>query len=207
MTGKIITADSVLPESFYDRDAVIVARQLLGKHLVRRTREGLCRGLIVETEAYLHEGDSACHTFKGPNRKNQSMFGPPGRAYVYTIHARCCFNVVTQSAGQGAAVLIRAVEPVAGIELMRRRRNKENLPDLTRGPARLCEAFAIDRGLDSFDLTQGKQLWIAGDQSPEIADNQARRTTRIGVTSAHDLVLRFIIAGNPFVSGPKSLRM
>lgn len=207
MTRKINAADNVLPESFYDRDAVIVARQLLGKHLVRRTREGMCRGVIVETEAYLHEGDSACHTFKGPSRKNQTMFGPAGRAYVYTIHARCCFNVVTQPIGQGAAVLIRAVEPVAGIELMRRRRNKENLSDLTRGPARLCEAFAIDRGLDGFDLTQGKQLWIAGDQNQSIADEQVRRTARIGVTSAHDLVLRFNIAGNPFVSGPKSLRI
>ena len=134
------------------------------------------------------------------------MFGPAGRAYVYTIHARCCFNVVTQAAGQGAAVLIRAIEPISGVELMRRRRNKERLVDLTRGPARLCEAFAIDRTLDSFNLTQGKQLWITADQDQSIADDKVRRTVRIGVTSAHDLALRFIIAGNTFVSGPRSLR-
>ena len=179
----------------------MVAQQLIGRLLCRRTRAGLCTGRIVETEAYLSEGDSAAHSASGPNRKNASMFGPAGRAYVYTIHARQCVNVVTQSPGVGSAVLIRAVEPVQGIALMQLRRGTDRLYDLCRGPARLCEAFQIGRNLDGWDLTRDRRLWIANDRSdgpPTIV-----RTPRIGVTSAKALMLRFLVNNSRFVSGTR----
>ena len=140
-----------LPRSFYNRDVILVARELLGKRLVRRTREGVASGRIVEVEAYLADGDSACHASRGMTRRNAAMFGPPGHAYVYSIHARFCLNVVTDLADVPSAVLIRAVEPLEGVAFMQRRRGKEKLRDLTCGPARLCEAFDVDRKLDRWD--------------------------------------------------------
>src|SRR5687767_11787844 len=107
-----------LPRDFFARDPVTVARELLGKILVRESEEGLVSGRIVESEAYLSSRDPACHAHRGPNRKNATMFGPAGHAYVYMIHARWCLNAVTEDAGCGSAVLIRAVEPLQGLELM-----------------------------------------------------------------------------------------
>ncbi len=133
-------------------------------------------------------------------RGNRAMFGPPGRAYVYPIHSRYCLNAVTQSAGIASAVLIRAVEPVEGLELMRARRGREKIRDLTRGPGRLCEAFAIDRRLDHCDLTKPQRLWIRAYQGWPIRDDQITRATRVGVTAAHELLLRFYVNNNPFVS-------
>jgi DNA-3-methyladenine glycosylase len=187
-----------LAQSFYNRDVVLVARDLLGKQLIRVTREGVTAGRIVETEAYLAQGDSANHASRGRTRRNASMFGPPGRAYVYAIHARFCLNAVTEPEGVASAVLIRALEPSEGADLMRRRRGVEEVHNLCRGPARLCEAFAIDRTLDGWDLTRPEQLWIAED-SP-VLDCPIAQTKRIGVTSAHDLVLRFHLEGSRFVS-------
>lgn len=201
-----MSAYTLIHQAFYDRPVEDVARDLLGALLCRRTRYGLTVGRIVETEAYLSADDSASHSHKGLNRKNASMFGPPGHAYVYTIHARQCFNVVTESHGVGSAVLVRAVEPVQGHALMSQRRGTDLVLDLCRGPARLCEAMAIGRELNGWDLTRGKQLWIALDNNKEALTNVIIRTSaRIGVTSAHDLPLRFFIAGSPFVSGPKKL--
>ncbi len=194
----------VLPRSFYDRDVVIVARELLGKLVHRRSREGLCVGRIVETEAYLADGDTACHAARGRTRKNASMFGPPGRAYVYAIHARYCLNAVTESAGTASAVLIRAIEPLQGVDFMQQRRRTMQLTDLCRGPARLCEALAIERRLDGWNLTRGERLWFSEDPTPDSSPLIVACSPRIGVTSAHDLPLRFFVAGSPFVSGPKS---
>ena len=154
-----------LPQSFYDRDVTLVARELLGKLMVRRSREGLCLGRIVETEAYLAFDDSASHSFRGRTKKNATMFGPPGLAYVYSIHSRYCVNAVTEQRGHASAVLIRALEPLSAIEIMQRRRGTSKLVDLCRGPARLCEALAIDRSLDGWDMTRGARLWIANDES------------------------------------------
>lgn len=108
----------ILPRSFYDRDVIVVAQELLGKIVVRRSRNGLCLGSIVETEAYLAIGDSASHSFRGQTKRNASMFGPPGYAYVYSIHSRYCMNAVTQGRGQASAVLIRAIQPLAGLAFM-----------------------------------------------------------------------------------------
>jgi DNA-3-methyladenine glycosylase len=180
---------------------VAVAQRLLGQRLCRRTRDGLCAGRIVETEAYLAEGDSAAHSLGGPNRKNASMFGPAGRAYVYTIHARQCVNVVTEQQGVGSAVLIRAVEPLTGLQLMQYRRRTDRLRDLCRGPARLCEAFEIGRDLDGWDLTRRQRLWIEPDSvglSPAFF-----RSARIGVTSATELPLRFFVKDSKFISGTR----
>lgn len=176
-----------------------VAQALIGQLLCRRTRAGLCVGRIVETEAYLAEGDSAAHSAAGVNRKNASMFGLAGHAYVYTIHARQCFNVVTEQPGIGSAVLIRAVEPLQGLGLMGHRRGTDRTRDLCRGPARLCEAFDIGRDMDGWNLTTGRRLWIAAAEDAEAGE--VVTSPRIGVTSAHDLPLRFFLEGSEYVSG------
>jgi DNA-3-methyladenine glycosylase len=196
-----------LPQSFYDRDVVEVARGLLGKLLVRQSPGGLTAGRIVESEAYLACGDPACHSARGQTRKNLSMFGQPGRAYVYSIHARWCFNVVAEPKRVASAVLVRAVEPLTGVSLMQRRRRVDKLTDLARGPARLCEAFQIDRRLDGWNLSRGRRLWIAADHQPEISAVDIGCSPRIGVTSAQDLHLRFYLRDNPYVSGPKRWRI
>jgi DNA-3-methyladenine glycosylase len=199
-------ATKPLPRDFYDRNPVEVAQQLLGKILVHQTDESLVTGRIVETEAYLAESDSACHASRGRTRKNATMFGPPGHAYVYSIHARYCFNVVTEPEDVASAVLVRAVEPQAGIPLMQQRRGRDGLLEIASGPAKLCEAFGIDRQLDGWDMTVGSEFWIEGDCGSDIGHIRIGRSTRIGVTSAHDLMLRFYIRDNAFVSGPKRLR-
>jgi len=214
-----------LPRTFYDRHVETVARELLGKLLIRVAPAGLAAGRIVEAEAYLAADDPACHAFNGRTRRNASMFGPPGHAYVYAIHSRWCLNTVTEPEGTPSAVLIRAIEPLEGVALMtrrraavqRRRRQKQSpgrsaraasppLRDLARGPARLCEALGIDRRLDGWDLTRGQTLWIAADPNPGPAYAHVMRAPRVGVTSAHDLPLRFFFAECPFVSGTRLRR-
>ena len=187
-----------LDQSFYARDPVTVARELLGMRLVRAVGDDVTIGKIVEVEAYLAQDDPASHAFRGPTRRNAAMFGPPGCAYVYSIHARCCVNAVTQPEGVPSAVLIRAVEPLAGVQIMEQRRPSNQRNNLTRGPARLCEAFAIDRSLDRWDLTVGEQMWITMGEPPEF--DTVASSTRIGVTSAKDLCLRFFLSSNRFVS-------
>ncbi|HTN74378.1 MAG TPA: DNA-3-methyladenine glycosylase [Pirellulaceae bacterium] len=189
---------------FYRRDPATVARDLIGKLLIRDTPTGVTSGRIVETEAYLAAGDTACHAARGQTPRNAAMFGPPGRAYVYAIHSRWCLNAVTEEAGIASAVLIRAIEPLVGLELMEQRRQRSKLLDLTRGPARLCEALAIDRSLDHCDLTRGQTLWIANDPQPSSGTYEIGISRRIGVTSAHDLPLRFFERGNRFVSGRRN---
>lgn len=192
-----------LPRSFFDRDVALVARELLGKKLFRRTAEGLTVGRIVEAEAYRSRNDSACHAARGRTARNEVMFGPPGHAYVYSIHARYCLNAVTDAEGVASAVLVRAVEPIAGIDVMQRRRSSEKLLELARGPARLCEAFHIDRGLNGWDLTAGIELWITDDDEFDSERVLIGKSPRIGVTSAEDLQLRFFLDGSRFVSGPR----
>jgi len=195
-----------LPREFYARDPIVVARELLGKILVRESAEGLASGRIVEAEAYLSSRDPACHANRGPNRKNASMFGPAGHAYVYMIHARWCLNAVTEDVGCPSAVLIRAIEPLAGIPLMQSRRGLEELRDLARGPARLCQALAVTKALDGHDFTLGRHLWITADPTSNGSPPRVLRSRRIGVTSAHSRLLRFFLADNAFVSGKQSAR-
>jgi len=175
-----------LPRSFYDRDTTLVARELLGKLLVVRDRIGR----IVETEAYLGPHDRAAHSARGRTPRNAPMFGPPGHAYVYLIYGiYCCMNVVTEREGHAAAVLLRALEPVA------------NLIGKTSGPGLLCNAMGIDRQLTGRDLC-GDDFYIATDSQSNLSIKIVKRP-RIGVDYAGPWArrhLRFYIAGNPFVS-------
>ena len=144
--------------TWFARPPEQVAQELLGMLLIRADSTCVCAGRIVETEAYLAANDPACHAARGPTRKNASMFGPAGHAYVYAIHSRWCMNVVTEREGSGSAVLVRAIEPLTGIERMAERRGIGDPLLLTRGPARLCEALGIDRELDGWDLTRGEKI-------------------------------------------------
>jgi DNA-3-methyladenine glycosylase len=192
-----------LPREFYDRDTVQVARELLGMILVRQGRAGLAVGRIVEVEAYLAESDAACHAMRGCTPSNRAMFGPPGRAYVYPIHSRYCLNAVTMPRSVATAVLIRAVEPLVGHALMRQRRGTNDDRQLASGPAKLCEAFDVDRRLDHWDLTGGRRLWIGEPTDHQVPAGDIQTSTRIGVTASQTLPLRFFVGGNPFVSGPR----
>jgi len=179
-----------LPRSFYDRDPARVARDLLGKWLVRHTGGVRRVGKIVETEAYLGPHDLASHSARGRTPRTEIMFGPPGHAYVYFVYGmHFCLNVVTESAGIGSAVLFRALEPVA------------NLTGRTCGPALLCRAMQVDKRLNGQDLLSD-DLFIAEPETPERFT--IVKSPRIGVAYARHWArrhLRFYIKGNPFVSG------
>jgi DNA-3-methyladenine glycosylase len=187
-----------LPASFYDRPTEGVARDLLGAVLEHRSVEGTVLGRIVETEAYLGPHDPACHAAAGLTPRTRTLHGPPGRAYVYFVYGmHWCFNAVTREDGHGSAVLIRAIEPISGLELMRRRRNVERDVDLTSGPARLCDAFGIDREQNGVRLDRGPLRILQGIQVP---DEGVVITPRIGIRKAADWPLRFLVKGNRFVS-------
>lgn len=177
-----------------------LAQALIGCVLVRDSAEGRTAGRIVETEAYVTD-DPASHAFGGLRKRNASMFLPPFHAYVYKIYGTSfCFNVTSESAGVGAAVLVRALEPTTGVEIMESRRTAQRRLDLCRGPGRLCQALAIDATLDGAALTEGSGLWIAAGQGGEV-----RTSRRIGITKAAERALRFYECGNPYVSGPRHL--
>lgn len=192
---------SRLERSFYDRDTLIVARELLGKRLVRQIDGARLAGRIVETEAYTQD-DAACHASRGCTPRTAVMFGPPGHAYVYFIYGmHHCFNVVTESEGTAGAVLIRALEPVEGLDQMLARRRGHSGVALTNGPARLCYALGIDRTLNGVDLVTGDRLWIEPDQT--IPDAQIARGPRIGVRGderALNCPWRFWVRDHPYVS-------
>jgi DNA-3-methyladenine glycosylase len=201
---EVVMSLQPLPREFYLRDTVTVALDLLGKRLVRATRWGRLEGRIVEVEAYLAEGDPACHAARGPTRKSAVMFGPAGLLYVYAIHSRHCLNVVTEPRGVGAAVLIRALEPIAGIPVMQRQRGREKPLELTRGPGRLCEALAVDRRLNGWNLTRGQRIWIRSEPAGETLPAPRILTSpRIGISTNQEALLRFFVADNPFVSGKR----
>jgi DNA-3-methyladenine glycosylase len=202
---KAVIRLSPLGREFYLRDPVVVARELIGKRLVRETSAGICGGRIVEVEAYLSQRDPACHASRGMTYRNSAMFGPPGHAYVYMIHSRWCLNAVTEPAGVPSAILIRAIEPLAGVELMHQRRRTNIVRDLARGPARLCEALAIDRTYNGWDLTAGRELWIADEPDSHARPPRIVRSGRIGISSAQKRLLRFFDADCRFVSGARSL--
>jgi DNA-3-methyladenine glycosylase len=192
----------VVERSAMPVESVDLARALIGKILVRATTDGVLSGRIVETEAY-PVGDPAGHAYRGKTPRNQSLFLGPGHAYVYRAYGiHDMLNVSSEAAGVGAGVLIRAVEPLDGVNAMRRNRRVEALRDLARGPGRLAAAFAIDSRLDGVDLYRRGALWISGD-CQEIGDIGV--SARIGLTKAAESRLRFYLRGNRYVSGPKSL--
>lgn len=202
-----------LNRSFYGLGARNVAEALLNCTLIRETDDGVVAGRISETEAYT-QSDEASHSFRGRTRRNQVMFGPCGYAYVYfTYGMHHCFNVVTAEEGDGEAVLIRAIEPLYGMELMRCRRGLSNSDDecdsvdpgrtrcgklLGGGPARLCKSFGIDLSLNGADLTLRSDIWIAEPikriSTPIVA------TKRIGISRNRDLMHRFVLQADRYNS-------
>ncbi len=181
---------------------VALARFLIGRVVVQDLPAGRLSGRIVETEAY-PPGDPAGHHFRGPTPRIRSMYLDPGHAYIFFNYgAHFMLNVVSERAGIAAAILIRALEPLEGIELMQRHRKTTRLLDLTRGPGRLAAALQINRRHDGLDLCAPGSLWL-GETSHPIGP--IGKAVRIGITRAADQLLRFYERGNPFVSGPKRL--
>jgi len=183
-------------------DTVELARYLVGKVVVHDTDDGRLSGRIVEPEAY-PVGDSAGHAFRGETRRNASMFLAPGHAHVYfTYGSSFMLNVTSEVAGIGAGVLLRALEPIDGIDRMQRFRGGVGLLDLARGPGRLTQAMQIDLRQDGVDLCAAGPLWLATSRRETGAIGQS---VRVGLTRNVDRELRFYERGNPNVSGPKSL--
>lgn len=194
----------LLPVTFFDRDPRKVARALLGKVLVRKTGKTMLAGRIVETEAYL-DGDPAAHSYRGRTKRNDVLFGPPGRSYVYFIYGNhFCLNVSCLPDGVPGGVLFRAVEPLAGIEEMARARGvvlqgAGDLRRLTSGPGRMAEAFGITRERDNGkDFTDPQSDLFIADDGYRV--RKAVSTVRIGITKAAEMPFRYIVEGNPFVS-------
>ena len=198
----------LLPVTFFDRDPRKVARALLGKVLVRKTGKTMLAGRIVETEAYL-DGDPAAHSYRGRTKRNDVLFGPPGRSYVYFIYGNhFCLNVSCLPDGVPGGVLFRALEPLAGIEAMARARgvvlqaagdSRRDLQKLTSGPGRMAEAFGITRERDNGkDFTDPQSDLFIADDGYRV--RKAVSTVRIGIKKAAEMPFRYIVEGNPFVS-------
>jgi len=203
--GTVDMTLSPFQRDYFERPTVEVARDLLGALLCRRTADGLTCGRIVETEAYGGPEDLASHSRAGRTRRTAPMFGEVGHAYVYLVYGMHeCLNVVARAEpAEAGAVLLRAIEPVVGVELMRSRRGREMDPDvrLGSGPARLCQAMAVDRSLDEHDLVTGRDLWLAPGE--RIADDAVAVGRHVGVEYAGDWSnrpWRFWIDGSAAVS-------
>ncbi|MGH9629535.1 MAG: DNA-3-methyladenine glycosylase [Bryobacteraceae bacterium] len=193
----LLAESEILPENFYFASTIKVARRLLGKVLCH---DGAA-GMIVETEAYLGGDDLAAHSSRGITDRTRVIFGPPGRAYVYFIYGMWeCLNIVAEPNGQPGCVLIRALQPLAGIELMRQRRPADaRIEKLASGPGRLTRALSITRSLNGADLRKGPLFAYRWRREPKF---RITTTARIGINKCADWPLRFYIAGNRFVSRP-----
>ncbi|GAB6098421.1 DNA-3-methyladenine glycosylase [Halanaerocella petrolearia] len=192
-----------LEADFYQRDTLTVAQELIGKVIVRRIAGTEVKCRIVETEAYIGPQDKACHAYQNKRTKRTAaMFAPGGYTYVYLIYGiHYCFNIVTSYQGKPAAVLIRAVEPFTGLEVIKENRQiKSNkVADLTNGPGKLCQALDIDLSLNQYNLTTGEELYLIDDN----IDVTINRSQRINIDYAEeykDKLWRFCIADNSFVS-------
>ena len=196
----------MLPRSFYNRPTLIVAEALLGKVLVHRTPKGVTAGMIVETEAYIGEDDPACHAAPGPTRRNAPLYGMPGHAYVYLNYGiHYLVNAVTEAEGRPAAVLIRALEPVEGVALMRRRRGvTAGIPDteLCRGPGNLTRAMGITLADNLLDLVSGR----LGVEDRGCIVDAVSRGPRIGIRVGTERPWRCWVTGHPAVSGRVKLQ-
>lgn len=191
-----------LRRSELPHDTIELARFLIGKVVVHDLPTGRLSGRIVEAEAY-PPGDPAGHHFRGPTPRIRSMYLAHGHVYIFFNYgAHFMLNVVSEPAGTAAAILIRALEPLEGIEIMQRHRKTSRLLDLTRGPGRLAAALQIDRRCDGVDLCSDRTLWLGVSNQPV---GRIARTVRIGITRAANRPLRFYERGNPFVSGPRHL--
>ena len=189
----------ILSRDFYDRETEVVAQELLGAIIECSTPEGTASAMIVETEAYVGEHDLACHAAAGRTRRTEPLYGAPGMSYVYFIYGvHWCFNAVTRGEGLPSAVLVRAVEPLTGIALMKDRRGERPRDvDLTNGPGKLCEALGISGALNGLSL-QRKPLVIR--EGRTVSASEIETTPRIGISRAVDWPLRYLIRGNSCVS-------
>lgn len=192
-----------IKKDFYNRETLKVAQELLGKFLVRKIGKKIIAGKIVETEAYVGLRDLASHASRGKTVRTAPMFGPPGHAYVYLVYGlNYCFNIVTEKENYPAAILIRAIEPAEGADLMKRYRKTQKLIfNLTNGPGKLCQALKIDKSINMLDLTKNI-LWVE-DRGVKIKSSEIVAAKRIGVDYADkykNKPWRFYLRGNPFVS-------
>jgi len=189
----------ILSRDFYNRETEVVAQELLGAIIECSTPEGPATAMIVETEAYVGEHDLACHAAAGRTRRTEPLYGAPGMSYVYFIYGvHWCFNAVTRGEGLPSAVLVRAVEPLTGIALMKYRRGERARDvDLTNGPGKLCEALGINGALNGLSL-QRKPLVIR--EGRAVSASEIETTPRIGISRAVDWPLRYFIRGNSCVS-------
>ena len=193
---------NALPQDFFARVTEKVARDLLGTVLVRRVGDAVLAGRIVETEAYLAENDAASHSFRGRTRRNEAMFDEAGTLYVYRIYGvHHCANIVTEEVGRGAAVLLRALEPLAGIEWMQKKRGTNALQALCSGPGKLAQALAFSPSENGASFLRQELFLLPADTQLEVSVS-----TRVGISQAADLPLRFFVAGNRFVSRGKVSR-
>ncbi|MBN1991814.1 MAG: DNA-3-methyladenine glycosylase [Anaerolineae bacterium] len=195
----------MIKQDFFAQPTLTVARMLLGQRLAREIEGHYLSGLIVETEAYIGPFDTASHASKGRTPRTEIMFGPPARAYIYLVYGmHYMLNVVTEPLDFPAAVLIRAIEPTAGVAVMQanRRGHPANAPNLTNGPAKLCQALAIDKTLNNWDMTLGQKLWL--EFTAPIPEARIATGSRIGIDYAQpqDQIApwRFWLKGNRFVS-------
>ncbi|MGZ8594307.1 MAG: DNA-3-methyladenine glycosylase [Actinomycetota bacterium] len=197
--GPVRLSRRRLPRGFFDRPAVEVAPALLGRVLVRCLPDGArLAGRIVEAEAY-EPGDPASHGFRGPTPRNASMFGPPGRLYVYyTYGHHWMMNVVTRPEGEGSAVLLRALEPLEGLAVMAAARGRSAPRDLCSGPGKLAQALSVDRAQDGEDLVGGGVVWL--EAGAPVPPDRIRAGGRVGVSVGVEPHWRFVVAGDPFVS-------
>jgi len=186
-----------LKRKFYDRPTLRVAKDLLGKYVVVKYGKKILSGKIVEAEAYIGSGDPACHAHRGMTPRNRVMFGPPGHAYIYFTYGMYhCLNLVTEKEGFPAAVLIRAIEPVQGLDLMMKRRKTKKMKNLTSGPGKLCQALGLDRSLNGADLCS-EVIWV---EDRKEKTGKIESTSRVGVTNGKNKKWRFYISDSEFVS-------
>jgi DNA-3-methyladenine glycosylase len=195
-------ANMKITRKFYERDAVTVARDLLGLTLVHETKEGITKGIIVETEAYMGTIDAAAHSYKSkPSGRTNVQYGEGGHAYIYLIYGMYyCMNIVTNQVEVPEVVLLRALEPVEGIELMKKRRNTDKILNLCSGPGKLCAAMGIDKENYGMDLCQN-QLYLEQEAGYERSEVIASKRINIDYAKeAKDYLWRFTIKDNKFVS-------
>ena len=203
-TAEQMKAFRRIRRSELPQDTVELARFLIGKTIVHDLPRGRLSGRIVETEAYL-PGDAACHAYRGPTPRNHTLFLEHGHAYVYFVYGvHYMLNVSSERRGIGAGILLRAIEPLEGIDAMKRHRGTSNVVDLARGPGRLAAALHITRHLDGIDLAGDGPLWLGAPVRPA---GPIGVSVRIGISKDAHRLLRFYERGNSFVSGPKRLRI
>jgi DNA-3-methyladenine glycosylase len=202
----VIRAGRPLPRSFFARPSTVVAPDLLGRVLVRTLPSGVRLVVrLVEAEAY-QEDDPASHSFRGPTARSRVMFGRPGHLYVYfTYGMHFCMNVVTGGAGEGSAVLLRAAEPLEGLDEMRARRGVGDPRSLCSGPGRLCQALGVDRADNGADLVRGSGLRLH--EGSPVAIDRIAVSTRVGIRHAVERPWRFFARDDPFVSRARPARV